>query len=183
MKFIATNFIGAWLIQPKVFKDERGFFLESFSQRWFEEQGIAVHFVQDNHSKSVERGVLRGLHFQLPPMAQAKLIRVIRGSVFDVIVDLRQGSATYGTWQGFELSEKELNLLFIPRGFAHGFCTLTSNTEFEYKVDNFYAPEYDSGIIWNDQSLNITWPIASPLLSSKDSLLPTFKEFASPFSI
>jgi len=182
MEFKPTIFKDAWILQPKVFQDERGFFLESFSQKWFEEQGIDVTFVQDNHSKSLPQGVLRGLHFQLPPSAQAKLVRVIRGAVFDVIVDLRRGSETYGRWQGVELSSENFTMLFVPRGFAHGFCTLEPGTEFFYKVDNYYAASHEGGIIWNDPTLKIDWPTREPILSVKDAQLPLFKDFQTPFT-
>jgi len=166
------------LLEPKVFEDHRGFFLESYSQKLFRENGIMDDFVQDNHSLSVKKGVLRGLHFQLPPNAQSKLVRVVTGSVFDVIVDLRKGSETFGRWESFELSAKNKRLLYIPRGFAHAFCTLEKNTEFMYKVDNLYAPESDSGIIWNDKTLNIKWPLEQdPIVSEKDASLQTFEEF------
>jgi len=183
MEFIKTKFKDAWIIKPKVWQDERGFFLESFSQKWMDEKGINVKFNQDNHSMSADKGVLRGLHFQLPPYSQTKLVRVTRGSVYDVIVDLRKDSDTYGQWQGFELTEKNFKMLLIPQGFGHAFCTLVENTEFMYKVDNLYAPEYDSGIIWNDETLNIDWPIKKPFLSDKDLKLQSFKNFNSPFKI
>ncbi len=177
MEFIETKLRGAFLIRPKVFQDERGFFLESYSEKVFAEKGIDVHFVQDNHSLSVKKGVLRGLHFQKPPFAQAKLVRVTRGAVYDVIVDLRRNSPTFGQWQEFELTAKNFQMLFIPRGFGHGFCTLEENTEFIYKVDNIYAPEADSGIIWNDPTLKIDWPVENPILSEKDGKLGKFTDF------
>jgi dTDP-4-dehydrorhamnose 3,5-epimerase len=181
MEFIPTKFKDAWLIQPKVFQDNRGFFLESYSKRIFDEHGISADFVQDNHSMSVNKGVLRGIHFQKPPHAQAKLVRVVKGSVYDVIVDLRKDSETYGQWEGYTLSAENFSTLFVPRGFGHGFCTLEDNTEFLYKTDNFYAPEADAGIIWNDPTLKIDWPIKEPVLSEKDKLLPEFPSFNSPF--
>ena len=178
MDFIKTQLAGSFLIEPKTFEDQRGFFLESYSKKIFEENGINDDFIQDNHSLSVEKGVLRGLHFQLSPNAQSKLVRVVAGSVFDVIVDLRKDSKTFGQWQGFELSAKNKKMLYVPRGFAHAFCTLEENTEFVYKVDNFYAPESDSGIIWNDRTLAIDWPIeGEPVISEKDGKLQTFEEF------
>ncbi len=177
MEFTKTTLEGAYLVKPRVFQDNRGFFLESYSKKRFEEQEIKVDFVQDNHSMSVRKGVLRGFHFQLPPYEQAKFVRVTRGRVYDVIVDLRRESSTYGKWESFELSAENFLMLFIPRGFAHAFLTLEENTEFMYKVDNFYAPEYDSGIIWNDPILNVDWPIKKPVLSDKDKALGTFEEF------
>jgi len=181
MEFIETSLKGACIIKPKVFRDERGFFLEFWNEKVFAENGIAAKFVQDNHSLSVKKGVLRGLHFQLPPNEQAKLVRVTRGKVYDVIVDLRKNSETFGKWEGFELSAENFQMLFIPRGFAHAYCTLEDNTEFIYKVDNFYAPESDSGIIWNDPDLAINWPTKDPILSEKDSKLQELKNFKNPF--
>lgn len=177
MEFIKTNFNDAWLIKPRVFRDPRGFFLESYSQRKFLEAGIKADFVQDNHSLSVQKGVLRGLHFQKPPHTQAKLVRVTKGQVYDVIVDLRKSSETYGKWQGFALSADNFQMLFVPRGFAHAFLTLEDNTEFEYKCDNFYEPSSESGIIWNDPDLAIDWPVENPVLSEKDARLFEWKEF------
>ena len=181
MEFIETSLKGVYLIKPKVFCDERGFFLESYSEKVFTENGIDAKFVQDNHSMSLKKGVLRGLHFQLPPNEQAKLVRVTRGKVYDVIVDLRKNSPTYGKWEGFELSAENFEMLFIPRGFAHAYCTLEDDTEFMYKVDNYYSKEHDSGIIWNDPDLAIDWPIENPMLSEKDSKLQLLKDFDNPF--
>jgi len=181
MDFIKTSFGDAWLIQPKVYKDRRGFFLEYYSKKKFEEWGIDVEFVQDNHSKSKNKGILRGLHFQKPPHAQTKLVRVSRGSVLDVIVDLRKDSKTYGRWESFKLSDKNFLMLYVPKGFAHGMCTLENNTEFMYKVDEFYAPQSDSGIIWNDPTLDIKWPFEDPILLDRDQELQEFKFFKSPF--
>lgn len=181
MEFLPTKFKDVWVIKPKVFGDSRGFFLESYSKKVFAEQGIETEFVQNNHSKSEKKGTLRGLHFQNPPYTQAKLVRVTKGKVYDVIVDLRKNSETYGQWEGFELTAENFQMLFIPQGFAHGFMTLEDNTEFQYKCDNYYAPESESGIIWNDPTLNINWPIAEPILSEKDKNHPEFKNFNSPF--
>lgn len=181
MEFAKTDFKDVYLIQPKVFSDNRGFFLESFSSRSFSENGIKCAFVQDNHSKSIPEGVLRGLHFQKPPYAQSKLIRVIKGAVLDVVVDLRKSSSTYGQWRSFELSETNFTMIFVPAGFAHGFLTLQPNTEVQYKVDNFYAPNHDSGIRWNDPVLNISWPVTNPILSDKDGKLPFLSDLESPF--
>lgn len=188
MEFIETKLKGAFVARSKVFRDERGFFLESYSQKAFSQNGIDAKFVQDNHSLSFKKGVLRGLHFQLPPNDQAKLVRVTSGKVLDVIVDLRRNSSTFGEWEGFELSapasskdKENFEMLFVPRGFAHGFLTLEDNTEFLYKVDNFYAPESDSGIVWNDPDLNINWPTKNPILSEKDAKSQFFKDFNSPF--
>lgn len=181
MEIIKTTLKDALLIKPQVFKDERGFFLESYSKKKFSEQGIDIDFVQDNHALSVSKGVLRGLHFQNPPHAQTKLVRVTRGRVYDVIVDLRKNSETFGKWEGIELSAENFLMLFVPKGFAHAYATLEDNTEFLYKVDEFYAPESDSGLIWNDPTLNINWPIKDPIVSEKDGKLPLFKDLESPF--
>lgn len=181
MEFVETALKDVYLIKPKVFRDERGFFVESYNEKVFAAQGIDAKFVQDNHSLSVKKGVLRGFHFQLPPNAQAKLVRVTRGRVYDVIVDLRKNSPTFGKWESFELSGENMNMLFIPRGFAHAYQTLKDNTEFIYKVDGFYAPESDFGIIWNDPTLNVDWPIKDPILSGKDGKLRKFKDFKTNF--
>lgn len=181
MDFVETAFEGLYLIKPKVFRDERGFFLEFYSQRPFSERSIDFNFVQDNHSLSVTRGVVRGLHFQRPPHAQAKLVRVTKGAAYDVVVDLRKKSPTFGKWDGFELSGENFRMLFIPRGFAHGFCTLADNTELMYKNDNFYTPSAEGGIRWDDPTLAIDWPVKQPVLSDRDRKLPLFSEFESPF--
>ena len=181
MEFIPTKFKDAWLIKPKVFQDERGFFLESYSKRDFEENGLKIEFVQDNHSKSVAKGVLRGIHFQKPPHAQSKLVRVTKGAVYDVMVDLRKDSDTFGQWEGFTLKADNFQMLLVPKGFGHGFCTLEDNTEFLYKTDEFYTPESDAGIIWNDPTLNINWPVKEPTLSDKDKALPFYKDIVLPF--
>lgn len=181
MEFISTKFKDAWIIKPRVFSDQRGFFLESYSKKIFSEHGIESVFVQDNHSMSFPKGVLRGLHYQKPPRTQAKLVRVTRGSVYDVILDLRKNSDTFGQWQGFKLSAENFEMLFIPKGFAHGFLTLENDTEFMYKCDEFYAPESEGGIIWNDPALKIDWPFGDPVLSEKDQNHPQFKDISTPF--
>ena len=163
------------LIKPKVFKDERGFFIETYKKSEFEKAGIKGEFIQDNHSKS-KYGVLRGLHFQRNPYAQAKIVRCVRGIIYDVAVDLRRNSPTFGKWVGMILSEYNKYQLYIPRGFAHGFLVLSDVAEVVYKVDNVYAPDYEAGIIWNDRSINIQWPIDKPILSQKDQKWPTLKE-------
>ena len=172
---------GLWLYSPKVFKDGRGFFMESYNQGAFEAQGLAYRFIQDNHARSGAIGVLRGLHFQMPPKAQTKLVRVTKGEVLDVVVDVRKGSPTYGQWKSFVLSESNFLQLLVPKGFAHGYITRTPDTEFLYKVDAPYAPDHDSGLIWNDPTLNIDWGCAAPVLSPKDTQLGSFKDFDSPF--
>jgi dTDP-4-dehydrorhamnose 3,5-epimerase len=181
MEFIRTDLDGVILVKPDVHADERGFLLESYSQKRFIDNGIGVIFVQDNHSCSVRKGVLRGLHFQIPPFAQNKLVRVTRGSVLDVVVDLRTKSPTFGKWRSFELSSGNFNQLFVPAGFAHGFCTLEDNTEVQYKLDKPYSPAHERGIRWNDPDLAIVWPFKEPALSTKDGSLPYFKDLAPPF--
>lgn len=162
------------LISPQVFGDERGFFLEAYNKKVFQENGIDVAFVQDNHSKSV-KGVLRGIHFQKEPFAQAKLVRVVQGEVFDVAVDIRKNSPTYGKWVGQYLSAQNKNMMYIPEGFAHGFLVTSETAEFIYKCTNFYSPADECGIIWNDPDLAIAWPLdMQPLLSWKDKLNKRF---------
>lgn len=169
------------LITPKVFGDERGFFFESYSQRMFEQlTGLRPTFVQDNHSKS-QRGVLRGLHYQLPPKAQGKLVRVTQGEVFDVAVDIRKGSPTFGKWVGEILSAENKNQLWIPEGFAHGFVTLSDTAEFLYKTTDYYAPEYERCIAWDDPAIGIRWPLQeAPKLSAKDIQGKSLAEAESP---
>jgi len=176
MNVLSTKFDKVKLIEPIVHGDHRGFFMESYNKKIFAQANIDVEFVQDNHSLSVEAGVIRGLHFQTNPYAQAKLVRVISGEILDVVVDLRQGSPTFGQWESYVLSAQNKKQLFVPAGFAHGFCTLVANTEIQYKVDQYYAPEYDSGIAWNDPQLAINWPTHKPILSDKDRKLPFMKD-------
>ena len=172
MNVIETTLAGVLILEPKVFGDARGWFMESWSKKKMEDAGIFVDFVQDNHSFSAEKGTLRGLHYQLNPMAQAKLLRVSRGTIFDVAVDIRRGSPTYAKWVGIELSAENHRQLFIPRGFAHGFVTLTNDVEVLYKADNLYAPECDGNIRWDDPEIGIKWPIAPVVLSEKDAAAP-----------
>jgi len=164
------------LIEPRVFGDSRGFFMETFKASDFIENGIKVNFNQDNHSKSV-KGVVRGLHFQLPPKPQAKLVRCIQGKIFDVAVDIRPDSKNFGKWFGAELTEENKKMLYIPEGFAHGFSVLSEEAQVLYKTSNEYAPECDSGILWNDSELNINWQVETPLISDKDKAMQTFKEY------
>ncbi len=175
MQFEKQKLDGLILISPKVFEDDRGFFLESYNQKLFAENGINIEFVQDNHSHSC-KDVLRGLHYQLEPYAQDKLIRVTSGKVFDVAVDVRRNSKTFGEWFGIELSEKNKKMFFIPKGFAHAFLTLSDNVDFNYKVTNFYSAEHDRGVLWNDPDIGINWPIKNPLLSEKDQKQPRLKD-------
>ncbi len=181
MEFIRTDLDGVILIKPDVHADHRGFFVESYSEERFAGGGITAAFVQDNHSRSVQKGILRGLHFQIPPRSQNKLVRVTRGAVYDVVVDLRRSSPTYGKWCSFELSADNFRILFVPVGFAHGFCTLEKNTEVQYKVDCPFSPAHDSGIRWNDPDIAIAWPVRKPVLSAKDAKLPFLKNLPSPF--
>ncbi len=168
------------LIEPKIFEDSRGFFMETYKYSEFKENGIEYEFVQDNHSKS-KKGVLRGLHYQLRPMEQGKLVRCIRGRIWDVAVDIRKGSPWYKKWVAVELSEENKLMLWVPPGFAHGFIALEDNTEVIYKVTKEYAPELDRGIIWNDPDIDIKWPIENPILSEKDSKLPRLKDAENNF--
>ena len=182
MRFIKTKIKDLIIIEPKIFGDERGYFIESYNKKKFEDIIGETSFVQDNESKS-SKGVLRGLHFQKPPFDQAKLVRCIEGKVLDVAVDLRNGSKTYGQHVAVELSGDNKRQLFVPRGFAHGFLVLSKDAIFSYKVDNVYAPNYDSGIRWNDPKINIIWGMndSEVLVSEKDSKLPFFSDFKSPF--
>lgn len=183
MKFIKTEISDVYIIEPSVFGDNRGYFLESFNLEKFEENVYPIKFVQDNESKS-SKGVLRGLHFQKPPFNQAKLVRCIEGRVMDIVVDIRKGSPTYGKHIAVELSGENKKQLFVPRGFAHGFSVLSETAVFAYKVDNDYAPEYDAGIRWNDTNLNINWGLEENdvLVSGKDKTLPFLSEFETPFN-
>lgn len=174
MHIIETAFSEVKIIEPNVYKDHRGFFLESFNRKAFQLLGLPVDYVQDNHSLTKDKHTIRGLHYQLMPFAQTKLVRVISGAVYDVVVDIRLGSPTFGKWIGVTLSDKNFRMLLVPKGFAHGFCTLTPNTHVQYKVDHHYSPEHDSGIHWNDPKLNIAWPTNNPILSRKDCNQPLF---------
>ena len=182
MNLIKTMIDGLVVLKPTIFKDHRGYFMESYHQKNINKLLGNVNFVQDNESES-SRGVLRGLHFQKPPYAQAKLVRCLTGSVLDVVLDLRKDSKTYGCFETTLLSEENKNQLFIPKGFAHGFVVLSETAIFSYKVDNYYNPEAESGIIWDDHDLNIDWKInkAEITVSVKDTKLSTFNNFVSPF--
>ena len=182
MEVIKTNIEGVVIIEPRIFKDDRGYFFESFSQREFEEKVCKTTFVQDNESKS-SYGVLRGLHFQKPPFAQSKLVRVIKGAVLDVAVDIRKGSPTFGQYVSVELTGDNHRQFFIPRGFAHGFSVLSEEVIFQYKCDNFYSPQSEGAIAWNDPDLNIDWriPVEEVILSEKDSKHPKLKDLQCVF--
>lgn len=182
MKFIETDIEEVTIIEPSVFGDSRGYFLESYNQKKFEEAIGKISFEQDNESKS-SKGVLRGLHFQNPPFAQAKLVRCIEGEVLDVAVDIRKNSSTFGKHVSVLLTGENKRQVFVPRGFAHGFVVLSETAIFAYKVDNWYSPEHEDGLMWNDTSLNIDWGIACSevKLSEKDKDLPRFEDFKSSF--
>ena len=183
MNVVKTNIPGVLTIEPRVFEDSRGYFFESFSQRVFSKEVADIQFVQDNESKS-SYGVLRGLHFQKPPYTQSKLVRVVRGRVLDVAVDIRKGSPTFGQWTSCELTEDNHRQFFIPKGFAHGFSVLSETAVFQYKCDEFYHPESEGAILWNDPQLNIDWqlPASDISLSEKDTKNPLLRDFESPFT-
>lgn len=166
----------AFVLEPVVHGDHRGFFMESYNDSLFKQHCTTYNFIQDNQSLSAEAGVLRGLHYQLNPKAQTKLIRVLTGAIYDVIVDIRKNSPTFGQWVGVILSEHNHRQLLVPKGFAHGFCTLVPNTQVLYKVDEYYSPENDRGILWNDPALGIDWPTSKPILSDKDQRHPLLKD-------
>lgn len=175
MKITKTKLDGVVIIEPDVFGDNRGFFMESWNKKKMVEAGLDYDFVQDNHSKSTVKGTLRGVHFQKGDKAQAKLVRCVKGAVLDVAVDLRRNSPTFKQWVGVELSEENKKQLLIPRGFGHGFVTLTDDVEFLYKADNYYAPEADAGIRWNDPEIGVEWGVENPILSEKDKKNPFLK--------
>jgi len=164
------------LITPTIFKDSRGSFQESYNQKKFNDCGFSFNFVQDNYSITAKKGTIRGLHFQASPMTQTKLVRVIQGEIFDVVVDIRKNSPTFKKYITVVLNDKNQTQLLIPQGFAHGFCTFTDDCHVLYKVDNYYSPKHNSGIVWNDQTLNINWPTQTPLLSDQDQKWPTLFE-------
>ena len=176
MKVIATKLNGVHLLEPRVFGDSRGWNMESWSKRTMEEAGLCYDFVQDNHSLSAQKGILRGIHFQKGIYAQAKLVRCTKGAVLDFAVDLRKGSPSYLKWISVELSAENKLQLLLPRGFGHAFVTLTDEVEFIYKLDNYYAPAADRGIIWSDPDLGIEWGINNPILSQKDANAPRLKD-------
>ena len=177
MKKIETRLPGVYILEPQVFGDQRGYFMETYSTRAFAELGITNTFVQDNQSFTAQKGTLRGIHFQNAPMAQAKLVRVTRGAVMDVAVDLRKGSPTYLQWAAVELSAENKRILYIPRGFGHGFKTLTDNVEFCYKVDNLYSKEHDRGVRFNDPAIGVDWgEVKEELLSLKDTTSPLLQD-------
>jgi len=176
MNVIDTKLQGVYIIEPAVHGDHRGFFMESYNSEKFREYNMDYLFVQDNHSLSVDKGVIRGLHYQLNPKAQTKLVRVVAGAIYDVLVDIRRHSPTFGQWVGVHLSAENKRQLLVPQGFAHGFCTTEPNTEVLYKVDELYSPEHDRGILWNDPALGIDWPTDQPILSDKDTKHPLLRD-------
>lgn len=176
MNVVKTELEGVYILEPKVFVDNRGWFMETFSYKIFKELGLEINFVQDNHSYTKLKGTLRGLHFQNNPMAQTKLVRCTRGKILDVVVDLRKGSPTYKRWISVELSEESKRLLLIPKGFAHGFLTLTDDVEVQYKVDQYYSKEHDRSIRFDDPEIGIKWGIENPILSDKDKNAPFLKD-------
>lgn len=182
MKITKTKLNGVMLIEPKIFGDHRGWFTETYNEENFKKAGIDTVFIQDNHSFSATKGTLRGLHYQKDPKAQTKLVRCTKGSIFDVAIDIRKESPTYGEWYGVELSEENKKQLLVPKGFAHGFMTLTDDVEVQYKVDELYSPENDRGIIWNDPEIGIEWPMdIKPVLSAKDENAPLLKDAENNF--
>lgn len=176
MKLVETKLSGVVLLEPVVHGDHRGFFMESYTRGKLEALGLTYDFVQDNQSLSAQAGVVRGLHYQLSPKAQTKLVRVLTGAVYDVVVDIRKGSPTFGQWIGVVLSEDNKRQIVVPKGFAHGVCTLVPHTQLLYKVDEYYSPEHDRGILWNDPELGIDWPTSAPILSAKDAGQPLLKD-------
>lgn len=182
MDFKPLALDGAYLITPPAYTDARGYFMVAYQQDLFSRHGLATDWVQDNQSLSRQRGIIRGFHFQTPPYAQAKLVRVLDGEVMDVIVDLRRSSPTFGQWHHTMLSAENRQMIYIPRGFGHAFQVVSDSATVLYKVDNVYAPDSQGGLIWNDPTLNVPWPVAQPLLSEKDGQLPALTAFESPFA-
>jgi dTDP-4-dehydrorhamnose 3,5-epimerase len=182
MNIIKTDIEGVLIVEPKVFGDHRGWFTETYSKEKFKEAGIDIEFIQDNHSFSAQKGTLRGLHFQLNPKAQTKLVRCTKGKILDIAVDIRQGSPTYKKWIAVELSKENKKQLLIPKGFAHGFLTLTDDAEVQYKVDEYYAPECDRSIRFDDPEIGVDWGMTDPILSEKDLKAPWFKACDADFT-
>ncbi|MBN2519285.1 MAG: dTDP-4-dehydrorhamnose 3,5-epimerase [Bacteroidales bacterium] len=182
MEITERKLKGVFEITLRPITDNRGFFMRTFDEKIFVNNTIHRKWVQENHSRSEQKGVIRGLHFQFPPHSETKLVRCIKGAILDVFVDLRKDSTTFGKWDSIELSEENKKMIFIPRGFAHGFCTLTDLSEVLYKVDNFYTPEVEGGLLWNDPDLKINWPVQTPFLSEKDNNNMSFIEFKKKYT-
>ena len=183
MQVLSQEIKGVFEVRPKVIGDSRGFFSETYRSDAFEEHGIGSNWVQENQSLSTRLHTLRGLHFQVPPKAQAKLVSVARGRILDVFVDLRKDSETYGKWGSVELDWQLCNRVFVPRGFAHGFCTLTDEVIVQYKVDEYYAPDFEQAFMWNDPVIGVEWPVGEPFLSDRDKSHPAFEDFETPFEV
>lgn len=181
MEIKPLKLVGSYEIVLEPHKDDRGYFMRTYDKEIFRQYGLDRDWLQENQSMSYCMGTVRGLHFQEPPFAETKLVRAIFGAVLDVIVDLRIDSPGYGKWEAVELSADKFNMLYVPKGFAHGFCTLTQDAIVGYKVDACYAPHAEGGLLWNDVTLNIPWPVDAPYISTKDQALPTFQTFVSPF--
>jgi dTDP-4-dehydrorhamnose 3,5-epimerase len=181
MEVIKTQFEGLLIFQPKIFRDERGYFFEYFRKDVFKDYNVNLDFVQSNESQS-NKNVLRGLHFQNPPFEQGKLIRVVKGAVLDVSLDIRKSSPNYGQWFAYELNEVNKTILWIPPGFAHGFLTLADNTIFQYECTNYYHKDSEGSLRWNDPTINIDWKIGDPIISDKDKFAPLFKDFVTKFN-
>lgn len=181
MEIKTCSINGVYEIILKPFSDDRGFFMRTYDVELFEKAGINKQWIQENHSRSEKKWTIRGLHFQLAPFTEAKLVRCIKGAILDVFVDLRKNSETFCKWDSIELTEKNKKMILIPRGFAHGFCTLTDDTEVLYKVDSPYSREKEAGILWNDSDLKINWPVVNPILSEKDKQNLTIREFIEKF--
>ena len=173
---------GVFEIQLEPREDGRGFFMRVYDDEVFKKHGIHINWVQENHSLSVDKGIIRGMHFQFPPHSETKLVRTVAGKIYDVFIDLRKGSPTFGQWDSIILSADNKKMIYIPRGFAHGFCTLSKNCEVIYKVDNYYTPDSEGTIKWNDSGLGIDWPIDNPILSEKDSNASSFEDFVKIYS-
>ena len=181
MQIIPLKLEGTYEVRPKVIGDSRGYFSETYLEGVFRECGLITNWVQENRSLSTRLYTLRGLHFQAPPFAQTKLVSTVLGSVLDVVVDIRRGSSTYGAWDAIVLEADKCNAAYVPRGFAHGYCSLTENAMVQYKVDNKYAPEHEGGILWNDPELAIEWPTLEPFLSDRDRVMPSFSDLVTQF--
>ncbi|MFN4191537.1 MAG: dTDP-4-dehydrorhamnose 3,5-epimerase [Tabrizicola sp.] len=183
MDLVPTSLTDVLILTPRRFGDARGWFTETWNAARMAEAGLDLTFVQDNHSFSAAKGTLRGLHFQRPPRAQGKLVRCSRGAILDVAVDIREGSATYGHWVGVELTADNGRQILVPKGFLHGFVTLTDDTEVQYKCTDFYSPDHDGAVRWDDPSIGIDWGIAAPILSDKDARAPLLAEIGTPFRL